>query len=190
MPDTSKTEPAQNDPLQVLAGLIGQLQPLLDNAKLSNEFHQTVSDAKKSDARLFWDVRLIRGEEELISVSKGISYIPDLLARHMHVDAPSLLQNEIIEKIARPLVTELQRGVHVVDPAAPVPALPPPPPHKSETAPPDDVEKQPTTPRVNGDKVMALAGKIGDADVPPPTTPEKGETPTEEGAKKTYAPAT
>ena len=186
MPDTPKAEPAQNDPLQVLAGLIGQLQPLLDNAKLSNEFHRTVSDAKKSDARLFWDVRLIRGEEELISVSKGISYIPDLLARHMHVDAPSLLHNEIIEKIARTLVTELQRGVHVVDPAVPVPALP----HKSETAPPDDVEKQPTTPRVNGDKVMALAGKIGDADVPPPTPPEKEETPTEEGAKKTYAPTT
>jgi hypothetical protein len=77
------------------------LGPLLD-------FHRSVEEASKDDLRIFWDVRLVRGKDTPFAHIKGTSTLPKTLAYNMVAMAPRHIEEEITEKIVRPLVSVMQ----------------------------------------------------------------------------------
>lgn len=67
------------------------------------EFHKAVEDANQNDVRIFWDVHIVRGSNTPLKRVRGSSSLPDLLSKKMVANAPSIIQQEIVEKIAMPL---------------------------------------------------------------------------------------
>lgn len=85
----------------VLEGLMQMLQPLV-------EFHKAVSDADDNDLRMFWDVRVVRGSGEIFITSSGSSSFPDALGPKQIAGAALMIQQEVHDKIAAPLVGKMQ----------------------------------------------------------------------------------
>lgn len=95
-PDIPAQEAA--DPLQQLLAMI---TPLL-------EFHKVAESAEDADIRLFWDVRLLKGKAEPLVSVKGSSSLPGALRGAQQAKAPTLVYQEIVEKIATPLLARMQ----------------------------------------------------------------------------------
>lgn len=80
------------------------LQPQID-------FHKAVEEATMDDLRIYWDVRVVRGQDSAFAHVKGTSTLGALLAPNRKALAPSMIQEEIIEKISMPLTATLQTEV-------------------------------------------------------------------------------
>jgi len=72
------------------------------------KFHAAVEEARESDVRIFWDVRVIKGKDELIVNNVGSASIPRGLSGSRRAKMPFVVHQEIVEKIANPLLAELQ----------------------------------------------------------------------------------
>lgn len=72
------------------------------------DFHKAVEEANDNDLRIFWDVRVIRGASELFVNSSGSSSMPGILSPKLRPTAAALIQQEVAEKIAAPLVGHMQ----------------------------------------------------------------------------------
>ena len=79
------------------------LQVALTELKDLAEFHKVVKEAEANDLRIYWDVRVLKGENELFAQTKGQSSLPSALGPKMRSKAATMLQQEVIEKIAQPL---------------------------------------------------------------------------------------
>jgi hypothetical protein len=77
------------------------LKPLTD-------FHRAVEGATQNDLRLFWDVRIVRGENTPYCHVHGSSSLPALLAENMRVESPERIEREATNKIVVPLVSFMQ----------------------------------------------------------------------------------
>jgi hypothetical protein len=84
-----------------LSDLLRMLQPLV-------EFHKEVEDAGGDDLRIFWDVRVIRGASDICMTSSGSSSLPGALSVKLRPNAATAIQQEVVEKIAIPLVGKMQ----------------------------------------------------------------------------------
>jgi len=72
-------------------------------------FHKAVEGATSNDLRLYWDVRLVRGEDTPFSHVKGTSSMPGMLEDGRLSEAPGLIQSEIMEKIGKTITSKLQK---------------------------------------------------------------------------------
>lgn len=77
------------------------LQPLID-------FHTESADAADDDLKMFWDVRLVRGSGRPFLNTSGVTTITAALSGSAARMLTSVLQDEVFEKIARPLVSKAQ----------------------------------------------------------------------------------
>lgn len=102
--NSAKPEVEEATAQQQTQNVLKHLQPLTD-------FHQAVEDASRNDVRIYWDVRLVRGEDTPFSHVHGTSSLPAMLAPNMRPNAPSKIQEEATEKILIPLVSAMQAEV-------------------------------------------------------------------------------
>lgn len=101
---SSKKNPANTDAegaVEALQQALGLLEPLTD-------FHKAAEGATEDDLRIYWDVRVIRGKDSAFAHVTGSSSLPNALASNMKALAPSVIQQEIMEKISRPLTAVFQ----------------------------------------------------------------------------------
>ena len=101
---SSKKNPSNagaEDGLDALQQALGLLEPLTD-------FHKAVEGATEDDLRIYWDVRVVRGQNSPFAHVTGSSSLPNALASNMKALAPSAIQQEIMEKISRPLTAVFQ----------------------------------------------------------------------------------
>ena len=108
-PKKSQNEaPPAEDPtataLKAMQEILEQLQPLI-------AFHKKCESAREDDLQMFWDLRIVQGEDKLLARIQGTSSMPLALAPNMLALAPSMIQQEVIDKIARPLVSAMQSKV-------------------------------------------------------------------------------
>ena len=87
--------------LGALQGLLEQFQPLI-------KFHEATDAFDGDDLRMIWDVRIMRGEDERFVHVQGTSSMPRALAPNMVALAPSMIQQEVNDKILAPLVAAMQ----------------------------------------------------------------------------------
>lgn len=104
-PEQSSTAEASES---TLAALLATLTPLI--APLL-EFHKQVEGTLAEDVRLFWDVRLLKGEGSMLMQTSGTTTLPGLLNGSAIRDAPGNIYREIEEKIAKPLSQRLQDSI-------------------------------------------------------------------------------
>jgi hypothetical protein len=95
---TSSTDSA------ALAQVMALLGPLVD-------FHKKVGAAGPEDLRIYWDVRVIRGEDEPFMSTSGNSTLPGCLSEKQQANASTIIQQEVHDKIAVPLVGRIQKFV-------------------------------------------------------------------------------
>jgi len=100
-----KSSPATDSSDDVQAQLLSKLMKLL---KPSLDFHEPVDGATTDDLRLFWDVRLVRGEDTPFKHLQGSSTLTGMLGEKMVANASSTIQREIHNKILEPLVMAMQ----------------------------------------------------------------------------------
>lgn len=74
-------------------------------------FHQKVGSAGPEDLRIYWDVRVVRGENEPFMATSGSSTLPGCLAEKQQANASATIEQEVIDKIAIPLVGRIQQFV-------------------------------------------------------------------------------
>jgi len=60
------------------------------------------------DIRVFWDVRIVRGRDEHFAATTGSSSLPGALSSKLKANAPAMIQQEIVDKVAAPLVAAMQ----------------------------------------------------------------------------------
>jgi hypothetical protein len=85
------------------------LEPLL-------EFHKAVEEAAEDDVRIFWDIRIVRGQDQPFAGVAGSSTLPRFLAPKMIALAPGAIQQEISEKITIPLMTTFRSQMEMQTP--------------------------------------------------------------------------
>ncbi len=104
-PPKQKKSPTNSTPdAPALGDLLHILQPLI-------AFHKEVEDASSNDLRIYWDVRVVRGASETFMTSNGSSSLPDALGAKSLPTASSMIQQEVLDKIATPLVGKMQAFV-------------------------------------------------------------------------------
>ena len=89
------------EPVEAMQQAIALLAPLL-------EFHKPVEGATENDFRVYWDVRVVRGQDSPFAHVTGSSTLPGVLAPKMKALAPGTIQGEVMEKISRPLMAMFQ----------------------------------------------------------------------------------
>lgn len=89
---------------QQVAGLLGSLI----------EFHKVDEGMTMDDVKIFWDVRAIRGKDTAFAHNKGTSTLNMILAPSMMIEAMPKVEQEIREKIIRPMVGAFQAEVNRV----------------------------------------------------------------------------
>jgi hypothetical protein len=94
----TNTDAEATDALQQALGL---LDPVID-------FHKPVEGATEDDLRIYWDVRVVRGQGSPFAHVTGSSSLPRALASNMKALAPAVVQAELLEKVSRPLTAKLQ----------------------------------------------------------------------------------
>jgi hypothetical protein len=108
----SKTRPKKKNPANTDAGgAVEALQQVLGLLEPLTDFHKAVEGATEDDLRIYWDVRLVRGQSSAFAHVTGSSSLPRALASNMKALAPALIQQEILEKISMPLTAKLQTVV-------------------------------------------------------------------------------
>jgi len=99
--DSENEAPSEMDQLRSVLKAIEerseQLQPLI-------AFHKAIESSKKDDIRMFWDVKIVQGEDTPFASVQGSSSMPHALARKMVPRAPGNIQNEVDQKIITPLI--------------------------------------------------------------------------------------
>jgi hypothetical protein len=96
--NTTDTDTEAVDALQQALGL---LDPVID-------FHKPVEGATEDDLRIYWDVRVVRGQGSAFAHVTGSSSLPMVLASNTKALAPAVVQTELLEKVSRPLTAVLQ----------------------------------------------------------------------------------
>ena len=98
----SKEEaPQQSSTPDALSQLLALMAPLVD-------FHKAVESASNDDLRLFWDVRVVRGQNEPFMTANGSSTLQGLLHGSRKTKASDFIRQEIVDKIADPLGAKIQ----------------------------------------------------------------------------------
>lgn len=92
---------AMQEALKPMLAMQEALKPLV-------EFHQAQDAATSDDLRLYWDVRLVRGPSEVFLSASGQSTLNGALSGSARNTLATQLQDEIMDKIARPLVSRAQ----------------------------------------------------------------------------------
>jgi hypothetical protein len=150
----SKTSSTAELALEQVMGLIAPL----------TEFHKDVDSAVDTDLRIYWDVRVVQGRGKTFAHSQGSSSLPGALTPKMKAHAPSMIQQEVVDKIAQPLVAAFQtegeeqnepQMQKLADMSMHNPALP--------------------APNTGGDGVLAIASGDAGADPDDPGYPANGE---------------
>jgi hypothetical protein len=104
--------------MEVLKGLAEELADRRREMKSLQDFSVALAGAKQDDLRIYWDVRVVRGEDTPYHHVQGTSTLPGMLSAKMKAHAPSMLQQEVMDKIAQPLTAvfmqegELQNFIH------------------------------------------------------------------------------
>ena len=99
LPIAQKEEEAPANPL---AGLMELLGPAL-------AFHQEAkANGGDDDIRIFWDFQVVRGKQTPLVVNRGSTVLAACMGEAMFPKLPSLVYDEVVTKIARPLLTQLQ----------------------------------------------------------------------------------
>ena len=97
--------------MESIAEMLREMRSITDGArerqKPIEEFHRAVQSATASDLRLYWDVRIVRGVDTPFARSQGTSTLPGLLSPKMKGHAPSMIQQEVMDKIAQPLTSTM-----------------------------------------------------------------------------------
>ena len=108
--EMNNTSPETADAGDALVAIQDAIESLLPLA----EFHKAVGGATADDLRMHWDVRVLRGQDSPFAQVSGTSTLPRILARKRLALAPSAIQEEVSEKIAKPLLeavlAELERA--------------------------------------------------------------------------------
>jgi hypothetical protein len=86
--------------VNALQEMTEQLQPLID-------FHQAMESSTDDDLRMFWDVKIVQGEDTPFASVQGSSSMPKALAKKMVPLAPSNIQKEVHQKIIEPLMSAM-----------------------------------------------------------------------------------
>lgn len=86
---------------QLLAPMQQLLAPLVD-------FHKELDEAGEDDLRLYWDVRVVRGSGRPFLNTSGTSTLAGALSGSAVRMLTAILQDEVAEKISRPLVAKAQ----------------------------------------------------------------------------------
>jgi hypothetical protein len=102
--DRPAPDAKESDQAKQILDVLNLLKPLTD-------FHKAVEDANQNDLRLFWDVRIVRGENTPYCHVHGSSSLPALLAYNMMSQAPQAIEHEATAKIVVPLVSFMQLDV-------------------------------------------------------------------------------
>jgi hypothetical protein len=111
VPPTSKTSSTQGKPpafdpalaMDVLNRMSEELSERREEMKSVSDFHQALKGAKNDDLRIYWDVRIVRGEDTPFHSVQGISSLPGIMSSKMLAHAPSMIQQEVSDKIGQPL---------------------------------------------------------------------------------------
>ena len=98
----TQREEAESTTAQQLQDVLKQLEPL-------NEFHRASQNASKDDLRMYWDVRVVRGDDTPFCHVQGTTSLPLMLAYNMVATAPGKIQEEVTDKIMLPLVARMQQ---------------------------------------------------------------------------------
>jgi hypothetical protein len=111
--DTAAFDPALA--MQVLLKTAEELEERREEMKSLTDFTAALKTAKEDDLRLYWDVRLIKGESTPYSSVQGSSSIPGALTDKMLAHAPVMIQQEVMDKIAQPLTSVFMRAGEVAN---------------------------------------------------------------------------
>lgn len=84
------------------------------------KFHEAVEGAEDDDVRIYWDVHLVRGKNKPLRRVQGSSTLPSLLTDKLLPNAPSMIQQEIVEKVALPLTALFMQEGEVRSPIIPM----------------------------------------------------------------------
>lgn len=95
--------------MDVLRQLSEELTARRTEMETLRDFHQSLEDARGDDLRIYWDVRIVRGKDTPFHSVKGISTMPNVLSSKMLAHAPSMIQQEVMDKIAQPLTAVFMR---------------------------------------------------------------------------------
>lgn len=95
--------------MEILQRISEELNERRHEMQSLQDFSKALEGAKQDDLRLYWDVRLIRGEDSPFRSVQGVSTLPGLLSSKMKGHAPSMIQQEVIDKIAQPLTAALMQ---------------------------------------------------------------------------------
>jgi len=86
----------------------GKVQQVMDLLGPMLDFHQSLEAAAEDDLRIHWDVRIVRGKDTPFTHVTGSSSLPKMLAYNMIANAPTRIQQEVVEKILEPLLALMQ----------------------------------------------------------------------------------
>lgn len=87
--------------IKTIKAIAGLLAPTI-------KFHEASEDASQDDLRMYWDVRIVRGSAEHFAQTTGSSTFPGALSKKLKANAPAMIQQEVVDKIANPLVAKMQ----------------------------------------------------------------------------------
>lgn len=104
IPDNKSQKPSKPSSTSELGDLLKLLKPLVD-------FHKSSEKSSDNDLRIYWDVRVLRGVDAPFMHTSGSSSLPGILGEKMRPNATSMIQKEVSDKIASPLVGELQKMI-------------------------------------------------------------------------------
>lgn len=139
--------------MEVLQKLSAELDERRAEMASLRDFHRTLEGATQDDLRIYWDVRIVRGKDTAFHSVKGISTLPNILSDKMLAHAPTMVQREVMDKIAEPLTAVFMREGELRQVAG-LTLL--------ETSPAYDVH--PTEHAGGSDSVNRVADEIGDDD--------------------------
>ena len=86
---------------EVLQQVASLFEPLI-------EFHQPDEGMTMDDVKVYWDVRAIRGKDTAFAHIKGTSTLNMMLAPCMMIEAPCRAEQEITDKITKPMAGVFQ----------------------------------------------------------------------------------
>lgn len=144
--------------MDVLERMSEELDERRQEMKSLQDFTKSLEGAKQDDLRIYWDVRVIRGADTPFCSLQGSSSLPGALSSKMKAHAPSMAQQEVMDKIAQPLTAVLMEESEVQNFIHEQPRLlegkedPGPFPDFSETG--------------DGDSVERIAGEMSDVRAP------------------------
>jgi chaperone required for assembly of F1-ATPase len=102
---SSDSDSRQGD---AIAQLMEMMAPLL-------EFHRSARDVEEDDVELIWDIRVISGPSgKKFAHLHGGSSLSRALSDSMRAELPAALEREVVDKIARPLVSLAQEAIKKV----------------------------------------------------------------------------